>query len=394
MDHAPHLAQFRRLLALVRRERDEGLPQPFHIKPEIYWRPERLQLELERVFRRAPLLLGHAAQIPRAGDTLVLDILGLPLLIVRDRDNAIRGFLNVCRHRGTRLCNAKDNGGIVRQSQFTCPYHNWVYGLDGALKHVPLEAEGFPGLDKPRFGLTPIPVAVREGMIFGILDPDATAIDIDSFLAGIEQDLNVFGFGQMQVFAAAATRRKTNWKLIIDAFLESYHVSRLHRSTVGPFFLDNCAVMDSVGPHVRAVVARQEFAEIAGLPEQDWDARRHSSFAYMLFPSTVLVLHPDYTSILSMIPLAPDETLFRHIMLVPQLPQTDKADAHYRRSFELIEDGVFQAEDLHVAEQAQIGMASGANRTMIFGRFESGIRRFHDTLDQWLGTRSVSEMPE
>ncbi|PJI37303.1 SRPBCC family protein [Ferrovibrio sp.] len=394
MDHAPHLAQFRRLLALVRRERDENLAQPFYIRPNIYWRPERLQLEMQRVFRRAPLVLGHAAMLPKAGDTLVMDVLGQPLLIARGRDGTIRGFLNVCRHRGTRLCNTDNENGITRQSQFTCPYHNWVYDLDGRLKHVPLEAEGFPGLDKARFGLTPIPLAVREGMIFGIIDPDVGAMDLDGFLAGIDQDLSVFGFGQMQFYAAATTKRKTNWKLIIDAFQESYHVSRLHRSTVGPFFLDNCAVIDSLGPHSRAVVARTEFAEIAALPERDWDARRHSSFAYMLFPNTILVLHPDYTSILTMLPVAADETLFRHVMLVPQLPQDEKTEAHYRRSFDLIEGGVFQAEDLHIAEQAQIGMASGANRTMIYGRFESGIRRFHETLDEWLGTSSVSEMAE
>lgn len=393
MDYAPHLAQFRRLLALVRRERDENLAQPFYIKPDIYWRPERLQLEMQKVFRRAPLVLGHAAQIPKAGDTLVMDVMGQPLLVVRGRDDTVRGFLNVCRHRGTRLCNTGNENGITRQSQFTCPYHNWVYDLSGALKHVPLEAEGFPGLDKARFGLTPIPLEVREGMIFGVIDPDAGPLDLDGFLAGIEQDLQVFGFGRMQVYATATTKRRTNWKLIIDAFQESYHVSRLHRNTVGPFFLDNMAVIDNVGPHSRAVVARQDFAEIAGLPERDWDARRHSSFAYMLFPNTILVLHPDYTSILTMIPTAADETLFRHVMLVPQLPQDEKTAAHYQRSFELIEGGVFQAEDLHIAEQAQIGMASGGNKTMIYGRFESGIRQFHETLDAWLGTSSVQDDP-
>ena len=242
-------------------------------------------------------------------------------------------------------------------------------------------------------GLTPIPLEVREGMIFGVIDPDAGPLDLDGFLAGIEQDLQVFGFGRMQVYATATTKRRTNWKLIIDAFQESYHVSRLHRNTVGPFFLDNMAVIDNVGPHSRAVVARQDFAEIAGLPERDWDARRHSSFAYMLFPNTILVLHPDYTSILTMIPTAADETLFRHVMLVPQLPQDEKTAAHYQRSFELIEGGVFQAEDLHIAEQAQIGMASGGNKTMIYGRFESGIRQFHETLDAWLGTSSVQDDP-
>lgn len=388
MDYAPHLAQFRRLLAYIKsaeaREADL-LAEPFHLKPDIYWRPERYGLEIERVFRRAPLVLGHASMLPHPADTMTLDVVGQPLLLARGRDGEIRGFLNVCRHRGVRLCNHTE---AERRSQFTCPYHNWTYDLDGRLKHIPLE-DGFPGLDKAKFGLTPVPLGIREGMIFGVVDPDAR-MDLDSFLAGIEQDLAVFGFADQHCYARSLTKRKTNWKLITDAFLESYHVTRLHRNTVGPFFLDNMAVLDRVGAHIRAIVARQEFTAIADLPESQWDARQHSSFAYLIFPNTSLVLHPDYTSVLTMYPTAPDETLFSHIMLTPQPPRNEKEEAHYRRSFALIEDGVFQAEDLHIAEQAQIGMASGANKTMIYGRYESGIRVFHTALDEWLGTRSVS----
>lgn len=76
-------------------------------------------------------------------------------------------------------------------------------------------------------------------------------------------------------------------------------------------------------------------------------------------------------------------------MLPPQPPRDEKEEAHYRRSFELIGGGVFQAEDLHIAEQVQIGLAWGANKTMIHGRYASGIRIFHETPDQWLGTMSV-----
>lgn len=387
MDYAPHLAQFRRLLAQIEsaeaREADM-LAEPFHMAPDIYWRPERHRLETDRLFRRAPLLLGHAGMLPRAGDMLALDVIGQPLLLVRGRDGEIRGFLNVCRHRGTRLCNGED---VQRRSQITCPYHNWVYDLDGRLKHVPLE-EGFPGLDRVERGLRRIPLGLREGLIFGVVDPDAP-MELDGFLAGLDHDFRIFGFRDMPFFARAMTKRKTNWKLIMDAFLESYHIQRLHKNTIAPFFTDNRAVFDRVGPHLRNVVARLEFPEIARLPEAEWDPRRHSTFAYLLFPNTILVLHPDYTSILTMYPTAPDETLFSHVMLTPHAPRNADEAAHWQRSFELIEGGVFQAEDLFISEQAQIGMASGANRTMIYGRFERGIRIFHETLDEWLGTRSV-----
>lgn len=389
MEYAAHLAQFRRMLACMQGDRSNLPAEPFHMPPDIYWRPERHALEVERVFRRAPLVLGHAAILARAGDTLAMDVIGQPLLLVRGRDNEIRGFLNVCRHRGTRLCNAED---VQRRSSFVCRYHNWTYDLDGKLKHVPLEAEGFPGLDRAAYGLTRIPVEVREGVIFGVVDP-AAAMDLDGFLAGIDTDLKVHGFPTMHVYARRLARRKANWKLIMDAFLESYHVVRLHQNTIGSFFVDNVAVMDRLGPHQRSMLARQEISEVADQPEGAWDGRRHCTFAYALFPNTILVLSPDYTSMLTMYPTAADETLFCHVMLTPHAPRDAKEDAHWQRSLELIEGGVFQAEDLFIAEQAQIGMASGANKTMIYGRYESSIRDFHETLDQWLGTKSVVDTP-
>ncbi|HEX6960169.1 MAG TPA: aromatic ring-hydroxylating dioxygenase subunit alpha [Ferrovibrio sp.] len=391
MDYAPHLAQCRRLLALMQDDGDVLPAEVFHMTPDVYWRPEHFALERERLFFRAPLVLGHAALLPRPGDTLVLDVLGQPLLLVRGRDRQIRGFLNVCRHRGTRLCNAKEGEGgeVLHRTNFTCRYHNWVYDLDGRLKHVPLE-DAFPGLDRAAYGLTRIPLAVREGVIFGMIDPDAT-MDIDGFLAGIDGDLAAHGFGGMHVYARRLARRKANWKLIMDAFLESYHVVRLHQSTIAPFFMDKMAVMDRLGPHQRSLLARQEFVELADLPEAAWDGRRHCTFAYAIFPNTILVLSPDYTSMLTMYPEAADQTLYCHTMLTPHAPRDAKEDDHWRRSLELIEGGVFQAEDLFIAEQAQIGMASGANKTMVYGRFEASIRSFHESVDEWTGARSVVE---
>lgn len=391
MDYAPHLAQCRRLLALMQGECREQVPAyPFEIAPEVYWRPERFALEQARIFRRAPLVLGHAAMLPKAGDTLTLDILGQPLLLARGRDGEIRGFLNVCRHRGTRLCNNDENDGnrVQRRSSFTCRYHNWTYDLDGRLKHVPLQEDAFPGLDRAAFGLTRIPLALREGMIFGMVDP-AAEMQLDDFLAGLDGDLAAHGFGGMHAYARRLTRRKANWKLIMDAFLESYHVVRLHQNTIGAFFVDNLAVMDRLGPHQRSMLARQEFSEVPHLPEAAWDGRLHCTFAYAIFPNTILVLSPDYTSVLTMYPSAADETLFCHIMLTPHPPRDAKEDDHWRRSLELIEGGVFQAEDLFICEQAQIGMASGANKTMIYGRYEASIRTFHETLDRWTGARSI-----
>jgi Rieske 2Fe-2S family protein len=393
MDHPAHLALFRELLALAGRGAGQMGERPFHVQSDIYCDPARHELERARVFRRLPLVLGHAAMLPAADDALTVDLLGSPVILTRGRDGVVRGFLNACRHRGARLLDAPT---VVSRPALVCPYHNWTYGLDGALRHVPCP-EGFPGLVLADRGLVPIPLAECHGLLFAILDPRAQWTDElrpPNYLAGLADDLAVHDFAGMHLFARAVSRRRANWKLVIDAFQETYHVRRLHRASLGRFFLDNVAIMEPFGPHTRSALARTEFAEIAGLPEAAWDARRHASFAYFLFPNTIIVLHPDFTSVLGIFPEAADESTFVHVMLTPHPPRDDRERDHWQRSFDLIEGGVFQGEDLWISEQIQRSLTSGANDTFLAGRFEHGIRMFHTALDGHLGTCSIrDEMP-
>jgi hypothetical protein len=99
----------------------------------------------------------------------------------------------------------------------------------------------------------------------------------------------------------------------------------------------------------------------------------------------VAIMHPDYTSLIALYPKSADETVFVHTMLIPEPPANDKARAHYERSFELIDGGVFQAEDIHVCVGAQAGMRSGANTEYICGANEQSLQMFHEALTHNLG---------
>lgn len=390
MDHPAHIDLFRRLHALAERGACEMTDRPFQIQSDIYCDPARLELERSRVFRRLPLVLGHAAMLPAPDDAITLDLLGVPVILTRGRDGVIRGFVNACRHRGARLLDAP---AAVRRPSFVCPYHNWTYGLDGALRHVPCP-EGFTGLALADRGLAPIPVAECHGLLFGVLAPRGSWTDElrpERYLAGLAEDLALHGFPDLHLFARTVTRRRTNWKLVIDAFQESYHVQRLHRASLGRFFLDNVAIFEPFGPHTRSAVARAETLELGTLPESAWDVRRHASLAYLMFPNTILVLHPDYVSILSIFPESVDESTFIHVMLTPHAARDEREQSHWRRSFDLMEGGVFQGEDLWISEQIQRTVASGANETFLAGRYEVGLRWFHTALDGYLGTSSIRD---
>jgi phenylpropionate dioxygenase-like ring-hydroxylating dioxygenase large terminal subunit len=377
---SPWQTLFERLLGeLDGRASPDWQAEPVALDPRIYHDPDRFVVERERLFRRLPLCLGHADQLAEPGSLLAFELCGVPVLLARARDGALRAFLNVCRHRGARLLT--DEGAVCRKPSIACPYHAWTYRLDGTLAGLP-RAEAFPELDRGKLGLRPLPTAVRHGLIWVMLDPTAEpALDIAGHLGDLDRELQAIGLAEHRFYRQHAVRRATNWKLIVDAFLEVYHVCRLHAGTIGPFFVDAVAVNDSVGRHVRSLIAREDTPEIRRLPPEQWRPQVHGTLVHFIFPNSVFIYHPDYISHLGLFPSAPDETLFVHTMLTPEKPADAKAEAHWARSFELIDARVFNKEDLVVCEQIQRGLASGANESLIVGRLEQNLQRFHSTVD-------------
>lgn len=344
-----------------------------------YTDPQRFELERERLFLARPLIIGHESQIPAAGDAIVHDWLGLPLITMRDKAGEIGTFMNVCRHRGMRL--VQEQGRTCLRS-LVCPYHQWTYGLDGALRNIPRQ-ESFTGIDQEQLGLVAVPTEVRNGLVW--VQARGAQMDLDRHLAGLDGDLDTFDMAGAHFCEQSTRTIKCNWKLVQDAFLDGYHVTRLHRNTVGPFFPDAVAESDSIGDHVRSAVARNEIEEAVGLGREQLDMRYHCTFSYTVFPNAVLIFHPEYTSIISLFPQSPDRTIFVHSMLVPEPPRTEEERDHFRRSFKLIDEGVFEAEDIFVSVGAQQGLLSGANTDLLFGGLEEAATRFHQTIERELG---------
>ena len=378
----PHPGEMVRLLAQRYAGKLDGpSARATRIPVSHYTDQAHFEREREKLFLQRPLILAHETQIPSAGDAIVQDWMGLPVVTVRDALGEINSFLNVCRHRGMRLVQEQ---GQTRLRAFVCPYHQWTYGLDGGLRNIP-RAESFLDIDKSGMGLVPLPTAVRNGLIWIQFTPGST-MDIDAHLAGLGDDLDYFRMGDFHYCQHSTREVQANWKLIQDAFLDGYHVTRLHKNTVGPFFPDAIAASDFIGDHMRNAVARNEIAEAVDLPAGELgDLRRHVTFSYTTFPNAVLVVQPDYTSVICLFPQAPDKTLFVHTMLVPHAPTSEEEQDHFRRSFDLIDEGVFAAEDLFVAAGAQQGLDSGANDSLLFGALEEAAIHFHQLIARELG---------
>ncbi len=355
-----------------------GMPergQPARLAVERYLDPARLAAELE-LMRRGPVILGHAAELPR-GSRIAVERLGLPLLLSRDAQGQVHGHYNVCRHRGMRLVEA----GTAACRNFVCPYHGWTYGLDGRLTGLP-HREAFDELPE---GLRAFPLLERHGLLWGwpALEGKAAPQDLDAWLASLGAELDWFGLPQAALFRRVEMDKRCNWKLVVEAFLEGYHIRSLHRNTISPFFLDAAAVSEAVGPHFRSAAARRGLAERA--PGAALDLRLDCTFTHYLFPNTILIFHPDYASLITLWPQAPDRITWSHALLVPAADLTEELRPHWQKSFELIEQGVFQNEDLYACEGIQAGLASGANSHLQAGRLEYVLNQLHAEWDRRLG---------
>ncbi|WP_189702195.1 aromatic ring-hydroxylating oxygenase subunit alpha [Streptomyces chromofuscus] len=343
--------------------------------------------ELDTIFRHRPVIVAHDTQLQSPGDYVADDVYGIPYLVVRQASGEIRGFVNLCRHRGTRL--ADPGSGKAVADGFTCPWHGWRYGLSGELCGIPDQQRGFPGLDTGRRGLLPLRTEVRHGFVWVTPESDGTRT-VAEHLGPLDSEFAAVGMESYTFYEQSRTVAGFNWKLGIEAFLETYHFRWLHPAMKKYVFAPDLSLVDAFGEHVRLVAPKKSVLENRALPPQDRRIRDYATIAYTIFPSTVLFLEKRHITVMSMRPAGVDscDVHFLHIV---------QEDTLRRRSYWDDNMGKFMdaaAEDFAVLELTQHGigrdggMRIPGHETVLFGRNERGLQLFRSSVDSALGTGS------
>ena len=329
-----------------------ALPREYFVSGEIYAQ------EQNRLFSRRWLCAGHQSEIGKPGAFFVADIAGESVIIVRDRRNVVRGFFNVCRHRGTRICETAGTGVC---ETFQCPYHAWTYGLDGRLIGAP-HMDKVDGFDKAQHSLHEVKLTLWEGFVFVSLA--ANPLAPETVFAPLAGKFRGWNLPNLRSAKRIEYDVRANWKLIFENYSECYHCPLVHPMLAKLTPYDSAENDLFEGPFLGGwmPITKGRSLTMSGnacaRPVGDLNGDDLSRvFYYSIFPNMLLSMHPDYVMVHQIRPQAPD----RVTILCDWLFHPDAFSQPDFRPEDAIEFwDMTNRQDWRVCELSQQGIASRA----------------------------------
>ena len=339
----------------IRQAYDPVASRSGSIHSDCYLDARFLEVEREQVFHRSWQFLCHEEKLREPGSYVATDVQGQSIFVARDQDGELRGFYNVCRHRGHELLS-----GQGKINTITCPYHAWVYNLDGSLRRA-RRSELIENFCESDIHLMPIQVETFCHLIFVNLDAGATSLgqqsgDLRKEILSYAPDLGDLTFAHRLTY-----QLKANWKAVLDNFLECYHCDPAHRDFV------DLVDMNSYRSSVNGIYSRHISTASRSTDNSAYRFEKGKvDFGYagwFLWPNLTIWIYPGdpNISVLQMIPAGIDRTIENQDWFLPAgSPSTQLKEAM------IYQKDVLQPEDIRLCESVQRGLKSkGYNQ----GRF-------------------------
>lgn len=347
-----------------------------------YTDPAFHELERSRVFGRTWLFAGHESEWPEAGSYRLTTRSGAPIVVVRGEDGVLRAFYNACRHRGAPV--TRDDCGTARR--LTCQYHSWSYGTDGTLRAVP-EARNFVELDTGELGLVPVRCEIWDGWVFLNEDPDAVAL-VD-FLGPVAEQMAEINGPDMRAVGTQVHHLQCNWKLMVDAFLEVYHVRTVHPDNAALLY-DDHAITLAMFPngHSRLTVDKHEVFRDFPMVSEEHDNPavpllwRQTSTSFGIFPNLVVPMDTGAFTFLCMWPTSDTTTDLELRWYAPAWAGEAVPQEHLDRM--ALFDTVMAQDQANMAP-IQASISSPGARPFQLGWHERLIHHFERAVDLAIG---------
>ena len=369
-----------------------GLPAECYVSPDFF------AMEQRSIFAGGWVAVGFADDVVDTGQTVTRVVGGTSVIITRNREGALRAFLNACRHRGTELIETDCLvDGVIR-----CPYHRWGYDLDGTLVATPkFDDVPLQGFDRADYGLHRVLVESMFGILWVSLDP--TVAPLAECLGDLGDRLAGYRLDRWRLYETADVEIRANWKLITENYQEYYHLAWVH-----PALAKVSRVRDHYryqGPgqycgQTTTPVSSDDRNDWTSMPTPEWlgESDAASGRFLALFPNVLLSVLPNHVFIIILEPQAPDLTIERTAFLLPDLGTADDLDierAVGEGSFAATRSFWFEVnnEDVDIVERGQRGLSRGGfTPGRLSPRFEAPLHRFYNLLaDRFLGIHHVPD---
>jgi phenylpropionate dioxygenase-like ring-hydroxylating dioxygenase large terminal subunit len=322
-----------------------------------------------------PIVVGHASQIPEPGSFITLEVLGVPLLIVRQDDGSARAFRNVCRHRGGRV--EPQESGTKRI--FTCRYHGWAYTGEGDLRTIPY-GEYFPAVDKTCTGLVPVALEERHGLLWACLGA-TDDIDVAAHLgATFDEELAKLGMESCDLHAERVVTQPINWKLVVEGAIDVLHLKFLHPSTVGRLIQTNTHVWDDFGDHGRLSMARRKMDTASRDVDDVDDLRAYIVSSSYIYPNSMVNVQPRSYEVWTVLPDAHSagaSTIFIRVLVARDA--TEEELATVEKSITVLVEAA-ENDDWPMERSIQAGVRETGYDSFVCGTNEVPIQHLHRRL--------------
>ena len=362
----------------------------------VYSHPELTRLEYERILKPSWQIACHVSQIPNPGDFVTFELYSDSIIVLRDANGGIRTHRNVCRHRGTRLL----EGSGKCLGRITCPYHGWSYRYDGSLLATPAK-DSFPDLNLREYGLDAVPMEITLGFVWVCLGTPLPPPPSQVW-APFMDELAPYQFEQLVPTQTLHLECwNVNWKIAMDNYLESYHVPIGHPG-LNRMFSPDYEDQRGVGNIARG------FSWMRPTPSSRWSERIYQRYVseltsylpepnrrswrfYSCLPNLGIDVFPEQIDFFQVFPHGPGKTLVRSAVF---------GLADERREMRLVRwlgnriNMQVNAEDRHLCERLQRGLADSGYRPGPLSRIEKWMLQFHDLLRDRIPEFNLPEPPQ